>query len=47
MGKALLVDLGKGTTESWDLPQEWCKDYLGGVGGSHVLRVYGSWKGAL
>ena len=32
MGKALLVDLGNGSTESWDLPQEWCKDYLGGEG---------------
>ena len=27
MGKALLVDLGKGSTESWDLPQEWYKDF--------------------
>ncbi len=32
MGKALVVDLGNGSTESWDVPQEWYQAFLGGEG---------------
>ena len=32
MGKALIVDLGNGSTESWEIPEAWYKDYLGGEG---------------